>query len=71
MPLRYRFNVIEALKAKGFTTYRIKKEKLLSESTLQTLRSNGQLSWKGIEALCRLLECQPGELLEYEETPAE
>lgn len=71
MALKYKFNVVEALKAKGYTTYRIKKDKLLSEATLQTLRYDGAISWKNIDVLCKLLECQPGDLLEYKETPAD
>lgn len=65
MPLAYRVNVLEALKAKGFTTYRLRKERLLSESTIQKLRANIPVAWENLETLCRLLECQPGDIIEY------
>ena len=65
MPLQYKIDVVAALKDKGYTSYKIRQEKLLSESTIQKLRSGKGVSWENIETLCRLLNCQPGDLLEY------
>ena len=65
MALKYRIDVLAALKEKGITTYQIRKDRLLSESTVQKLRAGVGVSWENIETLCRLLECQPGDLMEY------
>lgn len=65
MPLQFKINVISALKDKGYTTYTLRKEQLLSESTIQKLRNGKGVSWDNIETLCKLLECQPSHLLEY------
>lgn len=65
MPLRFKIDVISALKEKGYTTYRIRGEKLLSESTLQKLRTGAGISWESIETICRLLDRQPGDIIEY------
>ena len=65
--MQYRVDVLAALKAKGYTTYQIRKEKLLSESTVQKLRAGVGVSWENIETLCRLLECQPGDIILYAE----
>ena len=67
--LKYKFNVLEELKARGYTTYRIRQEKLLSESTVQKLRERQPVSWENIDSLCRMLDCQPGDILEYEKSP--
>ena len=67
----FKINVLQALKDKGYSTYRIKNEKLLSQSTLQKLRESKPVSWENIEAFCRLLEIQPGELLEYKTDTAD
>ena len=67
MPLQYKIDVVAALKDKGYTSYKIRQEKLLSESTIQKLRSGKGVSWENIETLCRLLNCQPGDLLKYVE----
>lgn len=66
MPLKYKIDVLAALKEKGITTYKIRQEKIMSESTVQKLRAGIGVSWENIETLCRLLECQPGDLMEYE-----
>ena len=65
MPLQFKIDVVSALKEKGYTTYRIRNEKILSESTVQKLRAVKGVSWENIETLCRLLECQPADLMEY------
>ena len=65
MPLQFKIDVVSALKEKGYTTYRIRNEKILSESTVQKLRAGKGVSWETIETLCRLLECQPADLMEY------
>ena len=65
MPLVYKIDVLQALKDKGFTTYKLRKESSLSESTLQKLRNNEGVAWKNLETLCELLECQPADLIEY------
>ncbi len=67
----FKINVLQALKDKGYSTYRIKNEKLLSQSTLQKLREGKPVSWENIEAFCRLLEMQPGDLLEYKSDTSE
>lgn len=65
MALQYRIDVMEALKSKGYSSYRIRQEKLLSESTLQKLREKRPISWENIETLCKLLDVQPEALIIY------
>lgn len=67
MPLRYKIDVLNALKEKGYNTNKIRTEGLLSQSTLQKFRQQQGVSWENLETLCKLLECQPGDLLEYTE----
>lgn len=67
MPIRYKFDVLPALKAAGYNTTRLRREKLLAESTIQQLRNGDLVSWANVERLCHLLQCQPGDLLEYVE----
>jgi putative transcriptional regulator len=70
MPLKYKIDVLQALKEKGYSAYALRKKTdeqkvWLSESTIQKLRSGDPISWANICQLCRLLQCQPGDLLEY------
>lgn len=67
MPLRYKFDVVEALRLAGYTPTRIRNEKLFGESYMTQLRRGEMVSWKAIETICRLLQCQPGDLIKYVE----
>ena len=69
MPIRYKIDVLEALKAAGYSSTRLRNEKLLGESYMTQLRHGELVSWKAVETICRLLNCQPGDLIEY--IPAE
>ena len=65
MAIRYKIDVMAELKKKGYTSNRIRDEKLMGQSYLQQLRHGELVSWKAIDVICRLLECQPADLLEY------
>ncbi len=67
MPLKYKIDVLAALKEAGYNTSKIRAEGLLSQSTLQKFRNNQGVSWENLETLCRLLKCQPADIIEYEE----
>lgn len=65
MPMKYKIDVLEALKDAGYSSTRLRKEKLMGESYMTQLRRGEMVSWKTIETICRLLNCQPGDLVEY------
>jgi len=62
--LVYKIDVIAALKEKGYSTYKLSKG-LLPGSTVQSLRTGTPISWASIDKVCALLDCQPGDILEY------
>lgn len=57
--------LINKLEEQGLTTYKIRKEKIISESTLQNIREGKRITTDSIAALCEALNCQPGDILEY------
>ena len=65
MPLVYKIDIISALKEKGYNTSILKKEKLLAEGVIQSLRESKPISWVNIEKICSLLDCQPADIIEY------
>ena len=73
MPIKYKIDILAALKEKGYSSTKIRSEKLIGQSYLQQIRHGELVSWKTMEMICSLLECQPGDLLEYlpDETEAE
>ena len=62
--IKYKSGILSELKEKGYTTTRIRKEKLMAERQLQYIRNNN-VTIAVIDRLCQLLGCQPGEILEY------
>ena len=67
MGLKYKIDVLAELRAKGYNSVRLRKEKLMGEHAIQSIRRGSSVSWSSVETLCRLLKCQPGDILEYEE----
>lgn len=65
MAIGYKIDVLGALKEKGYNTNRMRKEKLLGESTIQQLRENKLVSWANVDKICSMLECQVGDIIEY------
>lgn len=65
MPIIYKIDILEALKKAGYTTYRLRNEKIIGERVIQQLRQGELVSWKTIETICSILNCQPGDLVEY------
>lgn len=65
MPLIYKKNILDSLKEKGYTTYKLRNEKLLSESTIQKLRQGEGISWENIETLCRLMNCDISDICAF------
>lgn len=63
--IKFKINVVDTLKQNGYTSYKIRKEKIMSESTLQKYRQGIMPSWECFNQLCGLLNCQPGDLIEY------
>lgn len=71
MALHYKIDVLAALKAAGYNTTKLRKEKLLSESTIQKFRDKLPVSWENLETLCKLLNMQIGDIVEYVADEAE
>lgn len=63
--LTYKIDVLQALQNKGYTTYRIRQEKIINESALQALRTGDMIGIKTLEKLCAALQLQPGDIISY------
>lgn len=65
MPMDYS-KLFVLMKSQGLSTYRIRQDNILSQSTLQKLREGKSVTTDAIATLCDVLNCQPGDLMEYE-----
>ena len=70
MPIKYRIDVLGALRDAGYTSYKLRKDKILGERVIQQLRNGEIVSWATIDTLCTLLNCQPGDLVEHRKEEA-
>ena len=46
----------------------LRKEKIIGEAQIQKIRSGKLASKETLNTICKLLQCQPGDILEYIET---
>ena len=65
MSFKYRINIMEKLKEMGYSSTRLRRERLLGESYMSQLRRGDMISWAALDTVCTLLECQPGDLIEH------
>jgi putative transcriptional regulator len=63
----YKIDVLDTLKESGYNTTRLRKEKLLGENAIQSLRKNEMVGIIALEKICRLLDMQPGNIIKYVE----
>lgn len=67
----YKFDVLESLKEAGYNTVRLRKEKLLGENAIQSLRRGEMIGIIALEKICKLLDMQPGNIIKYVEDKSE
>lgn len=65
MAIKFKTDVLAALREAGYSSTRLRHEKLMGESYMQQLRRGELVSWKALDTICTLLQCQPGDLLEH------
>lgn len=63
--LVYKFNVLDLLRENGYNTTRLRREKLLSEASIQSLRAGKMIGHIALDKVCELLEMQPGNIIKY------
>jgi len=53
------------MQSKGITSYTVKKDNLIGQATFKKIKEGGDIDTRTIAKLCRLLNCQPGDIMEY------
>ena len=71
MAIRYKGDIMGQLKDKGYSAYKLRNSGTFGERQMQEFRSHGVIPYKALNRLCELLECQPGDVLEYVPDEAE
>ena len=61
--LQYKLDVMQKLTENGYNPRKLRNLGILGERTMTSLRRGEMISLKSIDTICRLLQCQPGDLL--------
>jgi putative transcriptional regulator len=67
----YKSGLLKDLRNAGWDYKRIRKENLLSESTLQAIRENRDITTKTMNTICLILKCQPSDIISVVPTDEE
>lgn len=64
--IRYKIDILQELKKAGYSTTRIRRDKIIPEGTLTSIRlGECKVSYSFLDRLCSLLGLQPADIIEY------
>ena len=63
--IRYKIDILYALKCRGFSSTFLRHNKILSESAMSSLRHNNPVSFVTLDRICALLGRDVSELIEF------
>ena len=65
LPFKYD-KLFVRLKEQGLTMYSLRRDKVVGTETLEKMRKGiGNIDTRSLESLCKYLNCQPGDIMEY------
>lgn len=70
--IKYKIDIMDSLKNNGYSSYKLRKDKIFGEATMTKFRKKEHINFDNLNILCSLLDCQPGDIIEYvPDTPSE
>jgi putative transcriptional regulator len=67
----YKIDILKELSNRGYTSTRLRKEKIISEGTMQHIRNNKGITTDTLNTICIILRCQPSDIIEIIPTDEE
>ena len=64
MPIVYN-KMLRLMEEKGITSYVCKRDNIIGQATYRKIKEGGDIDTRTIAKMCEVLNCQPGDLLEY------
>lgn len=61
---KYKKDILKELSSRGYTSTKIRKDKILSQATLQNIRQGKGITTDTINTICVILRCQPSDIIE-------
>ena len=68
---KYKTDILKELSNRGYTSTKIRKDKILSQATLQNIRQGKGITTDTLNTICIILRCQPSDILEIVPTDEE
>lgn len=66
MPIYARSEALDMLREKGYSSYRLREEKILTPRTIQKIRDGERITMRELETICDILHVQPNKVVEWE-----
>ena len=69
--ISYKIDILKELKSKGYTTYVLRKNRYLSETTIGNIRAGKPVTMSALDAICVMLRKNPEEIINFEITDSD
>lgn len=67
----YKIDILKELSNRGYTSTRMRKEKIMSEGTMQRIRNGKGISVDTLNTICLILRMEPSDVIEIKATDGE
>ena len=61
---KYKIDILKELSNRGYTSTKLRKDKIISEGTMQHIRNGRGITTDTINTICLILRCQPSDIIE-------
>lgn len=68
---KYKIDVLKELSVRGYTSTKLRKDKIISEGTMQHIRNGHGITTDTLNTICLILRCQPSDIIEIIPTDEE
>ena len=68
---RYKIDILKELSNRGYTSTKMRKDKIMSEGTMQHIRNGKGISIDTLNTICLILRLEPSDIIEIVPTDEE
>lgn len=68
---KYKIDILKELSNRGYTSTRLRKDKIISEGSMQHIRNGKGISIDTLNTVCLILRCTPNDIIEIVPTNEE
>ena len=69
--IKYKIDIVKELSEKGYNSAKLRKDKIMSQATLQNIRHGVNFNIQTLNDICIMLRCQPSDIIEIVPTDEE